>query len=90
MRQSVGARIGSKIHMSADRGAKEVLPYLRTIFENDPQMASKIAEWLKLDDDMIAFIKGRKEEKETRKQLARGRRAVKKVAKPRSRRVSAA
>ena len=88
MRQSIGAKLGSKVHMSTDRAAKEVLPYLRIIFEDNSQMASSIAEWLDLDADMISFIRGTKEEAGTEKKPARARRTVKKTARARRKKVS--
>ncbi|MFH0849219.1 MAG: replication factor C large subunit [archaeon] len=88
MRQSIGAKLGSKAHMSTDKAAKEVLPYLRIIFENNSQMASSIAEWLDLDADMISFIRGTKEEAGTEKKLTQARRTVKKAPRTRRKKVS--
>lgn len=58
----IGRRIGRKCHLSSSRAIKEVLPYLRIIFQNNPKMGRGIARWLDLSDEMIAYISG--EEKE--------------------------
>jgi replication factor C large subunit len=54
----IGRRIGRKCHLSSSRAMREVLPYLRVIFQNNPKMAKGIARWLDLTDEMIAYISG--------------------------------
>lgn len=54
----IGRRIGRKCHLSSSRAVREVLPYLRVIFQNNPKMAKGIARWLDLTDEMIAYISG--------------------------------
>jgi len=60
MQTSIGLKIRRKCHISAARASKEVLPYLRIIFQNDVHMAAGIAKWLDLDDEMIEYIVGTK------------------------------
>ncbi|MEM2610960.1 MAG: replication factor C large subunit [Candidatus Bathyarchaeia archaeon] len=55
----IGRRIGRKCHLSSSRAIKEVLPYLRIIFQNNPKMGKGIARWLDLNDEMIAYISGK-------------------------------
>jgi len=44
------------------RAAKEVLPYLRIIFESNPEMAAGVAKWLDLDETMIEYLAGEKKQ----------------------------
>lgn len=55
---SIGRKIKQKCHISAFRASKEVLPYLRIIFESNAEMAAGLAKWLDLDQDMIGYIAG--------------------------------
>ncbi len=56
MRLSIGRKIKRKCHISAVRASKEVLPYLRIIFENNVEMAAGLAKWLDLDTEMVNYI----------------------------------
>lgn len=57
--KTIGLKIGRRCHISADRAAKDVIPFLRVILENDPRMGAGIARWLGLDEDMIAYLTGK-------------------------------
>ncbi|MBS7635531.1 replication factor C large subunit [Candidatus Bathyarchaeota archaeon] len=52
----ISRRIGRKCHLSSSRAVREVLPYLRVIFQSNPEMAKGIARWLDLTDEMVAYI----------------------------------
>ncbi len=56
MQSKIGLKIKNKCHISSVRAVKEVLPYLRVIFESNPEMAKGIAQWLGLDDDMVEYL----------------------------------
>lgn len=58
MRLGIGMRIRKKCHVSSIVAVKEFLPYLRIIFETNTSMASGIAEWLGLDEDMVEYLAG--------------------------------
>jgi len=58
LRSEIGMKIRRKCHISSVRAVREVLPYLRVIFENDVKMAAGIAEWLDLDKAMIEYLVG--------------------------------
>jgi replication factor C large subunit len=60
LRKRIGFKIRRKCHISAARASKEVLPYLRIIFKNDVHMATGIAKWLDLDEEMVEYIVGTK------------------------------
>jgi len=58
--KAIGLKIGRRCHISADRAAKDVIPFLRVIFQNNPKMGVSLAKWLDLDEDMINFLSGEK------------------------------
>ena len=62
---AIGMKVRRKCHMSATRSAKEVLPYLKIIFENNPEMAAGLSNWLDLDEDMIEYLAGNKKQTKT-------------------------
>ncbi len=57
---SMGMKIRKKCHVGATRSAKDVIPYLRVIFENNPEMAAGLANWFEFDDEMIEYLAGGK------------------------------
>ena len=58
LRAAIAKKIKRKCHISATRAIKEYIPYLRIIFENNSEMANKIAEWLDLNQEMIKYLTG--------------------------------
>jgi replication factor C large subunit len=64
VRLSIGMKIKRRCHISAVRASKEILPYLRIIFRNNAEMASGLAKWLDLDQEMIEHIAGSEEKAE--------------------------
>jgi len=64
LRSAIGMKIRRKCHISAVRAVKEVLPYVRIIFESNPEMAAGIAKWLDLDETMIEYLAGDKKQTE--------------------------
>jgi replication factor C large subunit len=62
---SIGMKIWKRCHISATRSSKEVLPYLKIIFENNPEMAAGLSSWLDLDEDMIEYLAGNKKQTKT-------------------------
>jgi replication factor C large subunit len=64
MRLSIGNKVKHRCHISAVRASKEVVPYLRIIFESDPEMAAGLAKWLVLDEEMVGYLVGNEEKAE--------------------------
>lgn len=62
LQSAIGAKIRRKSHISSVRAMKEVLPYVRIIFESNPEMAAGIAKWLDLDETMIEYLAGNKKQ----------------------------
>jgi replication factor C large subunit len=60
MKKQIGMKIRKKCHVSAVTAVKEILPYLRIIFENNREMAEGLAEWLDLDTEMTEYLTGKK------------------------------
>jgi len=62
LQSAIGMKIRRKCHISSVRAVKEVLPYIRIIFESNPEMAVGIAKWLDLDETMIEHLAGDKKQ----------------------------
>jgi len=60
MQREIGLKIKRRCHISARAGTKEILPYLRVIFEEDAKMAAGLVKWLDLDEAMIEYLAGTK------------------------------
>jgi replication factor C large subunit len=60
MQAAIGLKIKKHCHVSVKRGAKEILPFTRIIFESDVDMAAGLAKWLDLDEGMIEYLSGNK------------------------------
>lgn len=60
MQAAIGSKIKKRCHVSVNRGAKEILPFARIIFENSVDMAADLAKWLDLDEAMIEYLAGNK------------------------------
>jgi len=60
MLAAIGLKIGRRCHMSAARAAKEVIPYLRIIFQANEEQKNGLAKWFDLDEDMINYLTAQK------------------------------
>lgn len=58
MQSLIGMKVKRKMHVSSARAVKEILPYLRVIFEANAEMAAGIAKWLDVDESMIRYLAG--------------------------------
>jgi replication factor C large subunit len=56
MQSQIGMKIKKKCHISSVRAVKEILPYLKVIFDNNAEMASGLAKWLDLEEEMIEYL----------------------------------
>ncbi|MEM2102843.1 MAG: replication factor C large subunit [Candidatus Bathyarchaeia archaeon] len=67
----IGLRIKRRMHMSAGRAVKEVLPYLRVIFQSNPVWAAGLVRWFDFNEEMVEHIaQGKKYAKAIQKLLA--------------------
>jgi replication factor C large subunit len=60
LQSAIGMKIRRRCHMSAVRSVKEALPYLKIIFENNPEMGAGLSKYLDLEEDMIKYLAGNK------------------------------
>ncbi len=58
VRAKVAAALASKCHISSRRAITEYIPYLRAVFNANPENAASIAKWLELDEDSIGLLSG--------------------------------
>jgi hypothetical protein len=58
MQSLIGMKVKRKMHVSSTRAVRDVLPYLRVIFETNAEMAAGIAKSLDIDEDMIRYLAG--------------------------------
>jgi len=65
LQREIGLKIKKRCHISANRATKEILPYLRIIFENNAEMAADLTKWLDLDETMIEHLAGTKRQTKT-------------------------
>jgi replication factor C large subunit len=56
MKLSIGAKIKKKNHISARRASREVIPYLKIMFDNNAEMAAGLAKWLDLNQEMVEYL----------------------------------
>jgi replication factor C large subunit len=56
MLTTIGLKIGRRCHMSSNFAAKEVIPYLRVIFQNNEEIRTGLARWFDLDEDMVNYL----------------------------------
>ena len=60
MLSAIGMKIRRRCHISSSRAAKEVIPYLRVISQNNAEMKAGLARWLDLDEDMVEYLTSKK------------------------------
>ena len=60
MLSAIGMKIRRRCHISSSRAAREVIPYLRVIFQNNAEMKAGLARWLDLDEDMVEYLASKK------------------------------
>jgi replication factor C large subunit len=70
LEQEIGLRIKRRMHMSTRRAVKEVLPYVRVIFQSNPEWAAGLVRWFDFNEEMIEHIaQGKKYTKQIQKHL---------------------
>jgi len=56
----IGRKIKRRMHTSVAVALKDILPYVRVIFESNPEMAVGLAEWFNFDEEEINYVSGNK------------------------------
>jgi len=71
LRSSIAEKVARACHESRRRATHDYLPYLRVIFEADRGASARIAKYLDLDQEAIAYLAGEAKGK-VQKAVARG------------------
>ena len=56
MLKAISLKIGKRCHMSSNHAAKDVIPYLRIIFQTNEEMKNELSRWFDFDEDMVNFF----------------------------------
>jgi replication factor C large subunit len=68
MENEIGTRIKHRMHVSTKVAAKEILPYIRVIFQSNPEWAAGLVHWFDFNEEMIEHIaQGKKYTKQIQK-----------------------
>ena len=59
-KREIGRKIKLRMHVSVVAAQKDVLPYLRVIFESNTEMAAGLAQWFNFDEEEVVYIAGGK------------------------------
>ncbi|MFP3984545.1 MAG: replication factor C large subunit [Candidatus Bathyarchaeia archaeon] len=62
MKKEIGKKIKRRMHISVANAQRDVLPYLKIIFEHNPEMASGLTEWFSFEEEEINYIAGNKKQ----------------------------
>ena len=62
MKSAIGVKIKKRCHTSTKAATRDILPYIRIIFENNAENAAGLAKWLDLDEEMIDYMAGNKKQ----------------------------
>jgi replication factor C large subunit len=60
MQAEIGLKIKKRCHTSVNQAKKEILPYLRIIFESNAEMAAGLVKWFDFDEATIEYLAGTK------------------------------
>ncbi|MCW4051679.1 MAG: replication factor C large subunit [Candidatus Bathyarchaeota archaeon] len=60
MKGNIGRKIGRRMHLSISLAEKDVLPYLKVIFENNPAMSAGLSRWFDFKQEEINYLAGSK------------------------------
>jgi replication factor C large subunit len=71
MKTAIGMKIKKKCHTSTRVAVRDILQYIRIIFEDNAENAAGLAKWLDLEEEMVDYLAGsKKQAKAIAKQLA--------------------
>jgi len=70
MENEIGARVKRRMHVSTKTAVKEILPFIRVIFQSNPEWAAGLVRWFDFNEEMTEHIaQGKKYTKQIQKQL---------------------
>lgn len=71
LENEIGAKIKRRMHVSTRVAAKGILPYVRVIFQSNPEWAAGLVRWFDFNEEMTEYIaQGKKYTKAIQKLLA--------------------
>ena len=56
LKKGIGQKIKRQMHISISTAQRDVLPYVRVIFESNPQMAAGLTKWFNFNEDEVVYI----------------------------------
>ena len=56
MRAKISMKVKAKCHVSSAVAERDFLPFLKIIFQSDKETASRIAEWLGLEEEEVNYL----------------------------------
>jgi replication factor C large subunit len=56
LRRDLGLKLKAGLHMGSNAIVRGVLPYLKILFQNDPETATKMTEQFDLDEKMVQYL----------------------------------
>jgi len=59
MLEDLALHVGAKCHISKRVALREVVPYIRAIFQENQMTGISLAKWLDLEEDTIKWLRGR-------------------------------
>ena len=59
-KKGIGQKIKRRMHISVATSQRDVLPYVRVIFESNPQMAAGLTKWFRFSEEEVDYIAGGK------------------------------
>ena len=60
VKKGIGGKIKRRMHVSVAVAQRDILPYLRVVFENNLQMSSGLTGWFDFDEEEVEYIAGSK------------------------------
>jgi len=60
MMTAIGLKIGKRCHISSNQAAKDVIPYIRIIFQTNEAMKNGLSRWFDFDEDMVNYLSANK------------------------------
>jgi replication factor C large subunit len=67
MERRIGEKIKRRMHVSVAAARKDILPYVRVLFENSPSMATGLGQWFDFDEEEAGYVSGSQKKKAVRR-----------------------
>lgn len=64
-KDEIGKKIKQRMHVSVAVAKKDILPFLKVIFESNPLMAAGLTRWFNLNEEEVIYVAGGKRQAKT-------------------------